>query len=102
VKNVIDDIKKTPGYYSNWAQAFALQIHKPYEVAIIGNNWEEKLLEFHQQYLPNTIFMGGISEGNLGLLQNKLVKGKTMIYVCENKTCDRPVEKVEDAIKQIK
>jgi uncharacterized protein YyaL (SSP411 family) len=102
VKNVIDDIKKTPAYYANWSQALALQIHKPYEVAIVGNDWQERLLEFHKEYLPNAIFMGGTNEGSLSLLQNKLVNGKTMIYVCENKTCQRPVEKVEEAVKQMK
>lgn len=102
VKNVIDDIKKSTGYYSNWAQVMALQIKSPYEVAILGNDWQQKLSEFHKHYLPNTIYLGGTKEGNLTLLQNKLVEGKTIIYVCENKTCQLPVEKVEAAMKQIK
>ncbi|WP_202552433.1 thioredoxin domain-containing protein [Ginsengibacter hankyongi] len=102
VKNVIDDIKKNPSYYSNWAQVVALQIKPPYEVAILGNDWQQKLSEFHKQYLPNTIYLGGVNEGNLSLLQNKLVSGKTFIYVCENKTCQLPVESVEAAMKQIK
>ena len=102
VKNVIDDIKKTTAYYSNWAQVMALQMKPPYEVAIVGNNWEEKLKEFNKHYLPNTIYLGGQSEGNFSLLQNKLVSGKTMIYVCENKTCQLPVEEVDAALVQIK
>ena len=102
VKNVIDDIKKNPGYYSNWAQVMALQIKSPYEIAIAGKNWKEKFSEFHKHYLPNAIYLGGDKEGSISLLQNKLVDGKTMIYVCENKTCQRPVEEVVDALKQIK
>ena len=102
VKNVIDDIKKTTGYYSNWAQVMILQIKSPYEVAILGSGWKQKLSEFHKHYLPNTIYLGGTKEGNLTLLQNKLVEGKTIIYVCENKTCQLPVETAEAAIKQIK
>ena len=102
VKNVIDDIKKNTGYYSNWAQVMTLQLRSPYEVAIVGNNWQQRLSEFHQHYLPNTIYLGGNKEGSLSLLQSKLVEGKTTIYVCENKTCQRPVEEVSVAIKQIK
>jgi uncharacterized protein YyaL (SSP411 family) len=102
VKNVIDDIKKTTAYYCNWAQAMVLQMKPPYEVAIVGNNWQEKLKEFHKHYLPNAIYLGGSSEGNFSLLQNKLVDGKTMIYVCENKTCQLPVEEVDAALAQIK
>ncbi|HEY5463955.1 MAG TPA: thioredoxin domain-containing protein [Hanamia sp.] len=102
VKNVSDDIQKTPGYYSNWAQVMALEIRSPYEVAIVGNDWQQKLTQLQKKYLPNTIYLGGDSESGLPLLENKLVKGKTMIYVCENKTCQRPVEEVSEAMKQIK
>ncbi len=102
IKNVIDDIKKTPAYYSNWAQVMALQIKLPYEVAIMGSTWQQKLSEFHQHYLPDVIYMGGDNEGHLPLLENKLIENKTTIYVCENKTCQLPVEEVASALKQIK
>ena len=102
IKNVSEEIEKNPGYYSNWAQVMALQIRPPYEVAIVGNDWQPKLSLLQQKYLPNTIYLGGNNEGDLPLLENKLMKGKTMIYVCENKTCQRPVEEVEEAFKQIK
>ena len=98
----MDDVKKNLGYYSNWAQVMALQLKPPYEVAIVGNNWKEKIRDFHKHYLPNTIYTGGVQEGTLALLQNKAVEGKTMIYVCENKTCQLPVEEVAGALKQIK
>ncbi len=102
LKNVIDDVKKNAGYYSNWAQLMALQLKSPYEIAIMGNDWKEKLAAFHKHYLPQAIYLGGNSEDGISLLQNKLVEGKTMIYVCENKTCQRPVEEVDDALKQLK
>jgi len=102
VKNVIDDIKKNPAYYSNWAQAMALQIRSPYEVAIMGGDWPQKLSDFHKHYLPDVIFMGGNTEGSLPLLEDKLIENKTTIYVCENKTCQLPVDEVAIALKQIK
>jgi uncharacterized protein YyaL (SSP411 family) len=102
VKNVSDDIQKNPGYYSNWAQVMALQIRPPYEVAIVGNDWQQKLSALQKNYLPSTVYLGGDNEGDLPLLENKLMKGKTMIYVCENKTCQRPVEEAGEALKQIK
>ncbi|MEO8822289.1 MAG: thioredoxin domain-containing protein [Ginsengibacter sp.] len=102
VKNVSGDIQKNPGYYSNWAQVMALQIQSPYEVAIVGNDWQQKLSAMQKNYLPNSLYLGGTNEGKLPLLENKLMKGKTMIYVCENKTCQRPVEAATEALKQIK
>jgi uncharacterized protein YyaL (SSP411 family) len=102
VKNVADNIKKSTGDYSNWAQVLALLVKPPYEIAIVGNDWKKKLSEFQKHYLPNAIYLGGNSEGNLSLLENKLVAEKTMIYVCENKTCQRPVEEVAEALKQVR
>ncbi len=101
IKNVIEDLKKNLGYYSNWAQVMALQLKAPYEVAIVGNGWQDKLAAFHTHYLPQSIFIGGSTEGSMPLLQNKLIDGKTMIYVCENKTCQRPVEEVDAALEQM-
>lgn len=102
VKNVSVEIQKHPGYYSNWAQVVAMQIRPPYEVAIVGNDWQQKLSAMQKNYLPNTIYLGGDNEGKLPLLENKLMKGKTMIYVCENKTCQRPVEETGEALGQMK
>ncbi len=102
LKNVIVDVKKNPGYYSNWAQLMALHLKMPYEIAIVGKQWQQKLIDFHKSYLPECIFLGGATEGELALLQNKLIDQKTMIYVCENKTCQLPVEDVNTALKQIK
>lgn len=101
VKNVSEDLIKNPGYYSNWGEAMILQIYPAIEIAIVGKKWKEKLAELQKNYLPNTIYSGGENEGTLSLLENKLIEGKTMIYVCKNKSCHLPVENLEDALNQI-
>jgi uncharacterized protein YyaL (SSP411 family) len=101
VKNVADGIEKSIDFYSNWAQVLAMEVRPPFEVAIVGKDWEQKLSHLQSSYLPNSIFIGGENEGSLPLLEDKLVKGKTTIYVCENKTCKRPVEQVSEALKQM-
>ena len=103
VKNVRDDIKKNVHYYSNWAQALLLQVYPSCEIAIVGEKYREKLIEFQKSYHPHLLYSGG--EGvntNIPLLSDKLVAGKTMIYVCKNKTCNIPVQEVADALLQIK
>jgi hypothetical protein len=100
IKNVSQDLKNNLNYYSNWAQALILQAFPPIEIAIVGKEWKEKLKEFQKKFLPNVIYSGGDQEGHLSLLENKLVEGKTLIYVCKNKSCRLPVEDVEEALKQ--
>lgn len=101
VNNVKDDVMKNTGYYSNWAQAMVLLIYPAVEVAIVGKKWQSRLAEMQINFLPNTIYSGGELEGSLSLLENKLVTGKTMIYVCRDQTCGLPAESVSAALKQI-
>jgi hypothetical protein len=101
LKNVSEDLKTNLNYYSNWAQVMILQVFPTIEIAIVGKDWKEKLKELQRSYFPNAIYSGGESEGKLPLLQNKSVEGKTLIYVCKNKSCRLPVEKVSDAIVEI-
>jgi hypothetical protein len=44
--------------------------------------------------------MGGTVE-NLPLLKNKLVEGRSIIYVCQDRLCKLPVEDVQLAVKQL-
>src|SRR6185312_5021755 len=101
IKNVSEDLVKNLGYYSNWAQAMLLQVFPATEIAIVGKDWKEKLVQLQKTYLPNTIYSGGENERTLSLLQNKLTEGRTLIYVCKNKSCDLPVENVAQALTQI-
>ena len=101
IKNVFDDLTKNLGYYSNWAQAMLLQVYQAIEIAIVGKDWKEKLVQFQKNYLPNIIYSGGEIEGTLPLLENKMAEGRTMIYVCKNKSCNLPVENVAHAMTQI-
>lgn len=88
--------------YSNWG---LLGIHfiKPlYEVAIVGSDSDRIRKSLDKNYLPDALFLGGINEGTLSLLEGKLVPGQTTIYVCEDKTCKTPVTEPLEALKQLK
>ena len=97
--NVEKDMKSYPSGYSNWA-LLHLQMSKPYyEIAITGKEWETKVKELNQNYLPNKIIMGG-EKGDIPLLEGKFI-GETTIFVCVNKSCQMPVTAVNEALDQI-
>ena len=102
LKNIEAQIPKYVSGYSNWASLLLNQINPLYEIAITGDDAHEKRNEFYQTYLPNKIIIGSIKKSNLPLLHEKQTNRKTMIYVCYNKTCQKPVETVDEALKQIK
>jgi uncharacterized protein YyaL (SSP411 family) len=100
LKNVSGEFvgKEYPSFYSNWCQLYLTHVRPPYEVAIMGADFDTKRKEIMANYLPNAIFLGGDSEGKLELLKNKLPDGETMIYVCQNKVCKLPVMEVSEAL----
>jgi uncharacterized protein YyaL (SSP411 family) len=88
-----------PSGYANWASLLLFKISGIYEVAITGDQSEQRRRELENYYIPNKILLGG-TRGTLPLLQDKW-EPETKIYVCRNRTCSLPVTKVIDAIKQI-
>ena len=98
---VLDETTEHGVYYANWARLMGLIVNPVYQVAILGTDARTIANDLQKHFLPNTIFAGGQSE-NLAILENRLVEGKTLIYVCENQTCSLPYEQVEDVLEMIK
>jgi hypothetical protein len=88
-------------FYYNWFELYQMQLINPFEVAIMGHEFDIKRKGLIKEFLPFTMILGSNKESNLELLQGKLVQDKTMIYVCVNKTCKLPVEDVEGALAQM-
>ena len=68
----------------------------------MGKDAIAKSKELQKKYLPDCIIMGETDKENLPLLENKLTENKTLIYVCTNKVCKKPVEDVAEALSQVK
>ena len=100
--NVKDLLQKNVAYYSNWGSLEIAFVAPPYEVAIVGNQYNKIRKNMDEKYLPNVLLSGGGNEGTLKLLENKLVQGQTTIYVCRDKSCKRPVTEVSKALEQLK
>lgn len=87
-----------PNFYSNWCLLYADLVKAPYEIAIVGDNYEPLRKDMMRGYYPDAIFLGGPKEGSLELLKGKLQEGETYIYVCQNKVCKLPVKEVNRAV----
>lgn len=98
LSNIRENLSTNIPYYSNWAMLMLSVINEPYEIAIVGNNSKKVKREFSKVYLPNTLFAGSKNSSDLEVLKNRYVKGKTMIYVCQENVCKQPVETVQEAI----
>ncbi|HEY1041078.1 MAG TPA: thioredoxin domain-containing protein [Bacteroidia bacterium] len=96
-----DEISHYVSGYSNWAM-LACELLFPYkEIAIVGNNASAALEQLNKHYLPNCLFAIGKNKSELPLLKDRYMEGKTLIYVCENNTCQLPVESEKETLSII-
>jgi uncharacterized protein YyaL (SSP411 family) len=99
--NLTEELKNYGAGYSNWG-CLALHLVHPFrEVAVVGKDVDEKMHALYRHGLTNAILAGSAISSELPLLKDRMVPGKTMIYICENNTCGLPVESVEEAIEQL-
>lgn len=97
--------EQLPAYgsaYSNWGMLMLHFLYPFREIAIVGNSVDEIQKELSGHYIPNAIFVfSAFSAGkahDIPLLEHKGSEGKTLIYVCENKTCQSPVSTVSEML----
>ena len=90
-------IASSPVFKGNWLSGLLHVEHPVYEVAILGKEATDKRIELDKAFRPDIFFLGGAEEGAIPLLENKLSAGRTMVYVCQNKTCKFPTEDTEKA-----
>ena len=102
VHNIKNRINTYGPGYSNWAILILHNIYPFYELAIVGENYENITKEIFQKNLPNKIIIGSKKDSELSILKNKYIQGNTTIYVCEDGTCKLPANEINNAIKLIK
>lgn len=95
-------ILRNPEFNFQWLTASALKIYPSYEVVITGSNFISFCKEFYKKFLPNVFLAAAKSESKLELMKNRFIKDKTMIYVCENGSCNLPVDNPDKAFQQIR
>jgi len=100
--SVVTKVNLFPVYHAQWCSLAGLFSHGTYEVAVMGKDAIVKNKELQKKYLPDCVIMGETDKEDLPLLENKLPENKTLIYVCTNKVCKKPVENVAEALTQIK
>lgn len=99
--SVVGNMTAYPSGYSNWSQLMLDQTENHLEVAIVGTNAIKLLNELQKEYSPQVVFCAGTLENTLPLLAQRFVARKTLIYICQNNSCQLPVETVEEALKLI-
>jgi len=95
-------VKKHPGSFSNWA-SLLLYLNEPYfEIAVNGPSARTYIKRLYKAAYPGKVLAGAKSISSFPIFEKRFVPGKTMIYVCVNNTCQKPVEDPEEALEMIR
>ncbi len=99
LKLVASDFAGYPMAYSNWGTLILKMAAPFYEIAVCGADAKKRVQQLQYGYQPNILWAYSEGNSNLPVLKDRFVKGKTLIYVCEEGVCQLPVEKVSEAIE---
>jgi len=98
VQSVIDNNINS---YSVWANNILNRVESFYEIAIIGPESKPITDEITNYFSPNTIVVQSKAESDLPLFIDRFFEDETYIYVCQNKTCQRPETNINLALEQV-
>jgi uncharacterized protein YyaL (SSP411 family) len=92
-----------PNSFARWASGMINMVFAPPEVAIVGPAAQEKQEALLSEFIPNLVTMASVGErADFPLLADKRVEGDTKIYVCQNYSCQLPVQTIEEALTSIR
>ena len=102
LNSILPNLANYSPFYANWASLLVSMSGQYHEVAIVGENYLQQTQDLNRRFLPFKVLLASrTAESDLELLNGKGEGGKTLIYVCADRTCQRPVEKVYEAVKEM-
>ena len=95
-----ESINKYPSSFARWVKLWLQLSQQHYEVAIVGKDYLDRSNRINGKYWPNKIVMANEDQNDkFPILAGRKGSKTTKIYICQNYSCQLPVETVEEATK---
>ncbi len=91
-----------PSAFSNWLNLLLNFSEDQKEIAICGEKAIEFATKINQHYFPNILVAGSKTESLLPFLTNRFMKNETLLYLCQNRACQKPTDNLEEIILDLK
>lgn len=101
LKTMAYEVKNYGRFYSNWGRIITTSLNKTYELVIVGEGANQIAKQLQNKVNNTVLFAASETTSELAIFKGRFVKGKTLIYVCENNACKLPVESVDEALNII-
>ena len=100
--SVIKSMENYPTSFSRWNNELLNQIFSVKEIAILGTSAFELANEINKLFIPGRILMASKGKDeNYPLLKSRFSENETLIYLCQNYSCQKPVNNTEEFVKQL-
>lgn len=98
-----DALERYPSSFAQWASCLYREIFGMHEIAVIGPDHHQMAESIGREYLPQKVMMSS-KEGKKGfpLTEGKASYGDTLIYLCQNYSCQHPVSTIDSFRELIK
>ena len=102
--NLGNAIENYPGSFAYWAMNYLGHTSGLAEIAILGKDAEKVLAELHRVYIPHMVLQAstGGSLTDFPLLKMKSSKEGSLIYLCQDYSCQAPVKTVAELLPLLK
>jgi uncharacterized protein len=98
--SVQETVERYPLSFERWAMALLYKTFPMLEIAVLGNNAENKAMSITGQFVPNKVVVASKVQTNvLSLFEGKEIHDDTYIYVCQDFACQRPVLDFNDFVR---
>lgn len=101
LNSVVPAIANYGSAFSNWCQLMQWLAYGYKEMVIAGPDAEKNWKSMVKAYLPSVLVTVAGSSSKLGLMEGRTGLDKNLIFVCENRACQLPVESVEEGLRMV-
>jgi uncharacterized protein len=98
--SVVETVERYPLSFERWATALLYKTYPMLEIAVLGQNAENKAMSIMGQFVPNKVVAASkIQTDDLSLFEGKESNEDAYIYVCQDFACRRPVLDFKEFIR---
>jgi uncharacterized protein YyaL (SSP411 family) len=95
-------VVRYPTSFGIWGGLMLQGVKGVKEIAVVGVDYRVKMKETGKRYIPFKVLLGAEKDKEgLPLLEHREQMGKTLIYVCEDYHCIKPVSDIEEIFNLI-
>ena len=98
---IAPSVLRFPGSFAQYAQSIMSTVFGHREIVIAGPDAPSFLRQASRLYLPGSVRLASTDGEGSVLLEDRLISGKTYLYLCQNQSCQLPVETVEELVAQL-